>query len=518
MADNEDRADLQEEVDEKVEATEDVAEAVVDDAEVKAAEEETEEKVEEEAADTEEKAEEEDAEVDEKAEEDAEEAPEEDAEEVPDEKADSEEPETKDEPEVEAKTVIPIEVEEEVKEAEATEEEVKEADEDPEEKTMMVDVDDQEDEAEKSGHMMDEDEEKGGMVSVSLPRDPRERRAVLLRMVAATNREMGGEESARPMSEEEMRRKRRDDFLRRMGMKTEEIAKLSDDAIYCAIEGKALETSEPCAFCRGGCVKEDQLPSLLDVAMAAEAELKGEVFDLGYSAQDDLFVLDLKRADGTSIETFYTGEGKHAGWYLLNQELVDAAGVEGKDAWAAPKVISIEQAEKVALESVEGKSMGAVPAMFEGFDAYAIEVDGVDGKSYDVYVGLEGEVLGYDSYDDNPTDEEIKALEAEIELKREFTSERREELAEEGKAMPDGSFPIVTADDLKNAIQAVGRAKDIAAARAHIKKRAKALDREDLLPDSWKGTKSDDAEPRDDSMQAALMEFELLREQLDNEL
>lgn len=39
--------------------------------------------------------------------------------------------------------------------------------------------------------------------------------------------------------------------------------------------------------------------------------------------------------------------------------------------------------------------------------------------------------------------------------------------------------------DLKDAIRSVGRAKDPAAARRWIKKRAKELGKESLLPESW---------------------------------
>lgn len=76
-------------------------------------------------------------------------------------------------------------------------------------------------------------------------------------------------------------------------------------------------------------------------------------------------------------------------------------------------------------------------------------------------------------------------IEEDIEEKREFTSEQREEMAGEGTAMPDGSFPIANEEDLRNAIQAHGRAKDIEKAKAHIKKRARALGLEDLIPSEW---------------------------------
>lgn len=69
---------------------------------------------------------------------------------------------------------------------------------------------------------------------------------------------------------------------------------------------------------------------------------------------------------------------------------------------------------------------------------------------------------------------------------REFSPKMREQLAKKGFALPDGSYPIVNVEDLKNAIQAIGRAKNPAIAKRHIKKRAKALGKYDLIPESWK--------------------------------
>jgi hypothetical protein len=67
---------------------------------------------------------------------------------------------------------------------------------------------------------------------------------------------------------------------------------------------------------------------------------------------------------------------------------------------------------------------------------------------------------------------------------------KREDLAKTGEAMKDGSFPIKNVEDLKNAIQAHGRAKDIAAAKKHITKRARALGKYNLIPAEWKNAKT----------------------------
>jgi hypothetical protein len=70
--------------------------------------------------------------------------------------------------------------------------------------------------------------------------------------------------------------------------------------------------------------------------------------------------------------------------------------------------------------------------------------------------------------------------------KRDPSTAVRERMAEAGTAMPDGSFPIANATDLRNAIQSVGRAKDYSAAKEHIIRRARALGMINTLPEDWK--------------------------------
>jgi len=81
---------------------------------------------------------------------------------------------------------------------------------------------------------------------------------------------------------------------------------------------------------------------------------------------------------------------------------------------------------------------------------------------------------------------DMKDAEPEL-AKKDYSDAERADMAEAGQALPGGGFPIKTVKDLRNAIQSIGRAKDPAQAKAHIKTRAKALGREDLIPDNWKG-------------------------------
>jgi hypothetical protein len=205
-----------------------------------------------------------------------------------------------------------------------------------------------------------------------------------------------------------------------------------------------------------------------------------------------MFVIDVKCEDGTCIEVFLTGEGDELGWLRVDESLV-----EGKSAEEL-NIISSSDAEAVAVKAFDdmeldtlAEVMGIMVDVFADEDVYVVELDS-DKKSFDFYVSVEGKVLGYDEYDtiedfayDMSEEEEIKALEAELEIKRMYSREQREAMAESGEAMEDGSFPIADEADLKNALAAFQRAKDVDAAKAHIAKRAKELGLEEMLPEGF---------------------------------
>ena len=101
--------------------------------------------------------------------------------------------------------------------------------------------------------------------------------------------------------------------------------------------------------------------------------------------------------------------------------------------------------------------------------------------------GVDYTVDDYEEEDEVTKAEDVLFGETEGDIfKAEFSEKQRKKLAKEKEAMPDGSYPIRNVSDLKNAIQAVGRAKNPAKTKAWIKKRAKQLGKEDLLPETWK--------------------------------
>lgn len=307
-----------------------------------------------------------------------------------------------------------------------------------------------------------------------------------------------------------MRKRMRNRRMASMGMKS---ADFDENAFVCSFERKVYPGgSGVCENCPGGCAPEGKLPGLLEVEGIAEDMFSGKVLDSGYSDEADLYVIDIERKDGKTIEAFFEGSSAEClGWHLLDQDIMSQKAAEMNSA----SIINFSDAAEIATKTIEGHVIGVDPDIFEGFDSYAVEIEGLNGKSYDVYVSLDGEVLGYDEYSAEEA-EEIEAEAAEIALKRAYSEESRMEMAKRGTALPDGSYPIADEADLRNAIQAYGRAKDKEAAKAHIIKRAMALGKEDLIPENWvpkkvaekfaEGEKTADA----DDFMATLMEFEML--------
>jgi hypothetical protein len=167
-------------------------------------------------------------------------------------------------------------------------------------------------------------------------------------------------------------------------------------------------------------------------------------------------------------------------------------GTKNKD-W---KEVALGVLTKAAVNDIEGSSEDT----FEKGEDDELE------KAEDIILGDEFEKGdsaddGVDyTVDDEEEEDMDEVTKAELLLlgddygvfeKAEFSEKQRKSLAKKKEAMPDGSFPIRNTSDLKNAIQAVGRAKDQAKAKAWIKKRAKALGKEDLLPDTWKANTND---------------------------
>lgn len=379
---------------------------------------------------------------------------------------------------------------------------------------------------EKGGYMMMMEEEKpkkkGGM---SLPEDmlmdeeeqEEETASIPTKKKGEMNVEIETEDEEEDDEEEEedapmgvdldAARKRR---LMSMGEKSAEYGR---NAYMCAVERKVYPGgASVCDDCPGGCVAEKGMPGLLSVEGIAESMFDGKVLDSGYSSDADMFVVDVQAKDGRAVEVFVDGTTAEVlGWHKL-----DETSFEQKSALDSMMVIDFHEAADIAVKSIQGSVVAVEPDIFEGFDAYAVEIEGIDGKSYDVFVSLDGEVLGYDKYEPEEA-QDIEAEAAEIALKRAFSEDERTKLADEGMALPDGSFPIKSEDDLKNAIQAYGRAGDKEAAKRHIMKRARAMGMEKLIPSNWISSTEEKTAELPEDIKASLIEFELLANEVEEQ-
>lgn len=80
---------------------------------------------------------------------------------------------------------------------------------------------------------------------------------------------------------------------------------------------------------------------------------------------------------------------------------------------------------------------------------------------------------------------EAGKVDAPLAFKRDYSQAQRNEMAANGHAKPDGSFPIETREDVINAVHDWGRAGSSASDKTHIIKRARAIGALDALPDDW---------------------------------
>jgi hypothetical protein len=127
---------------------------------------------------------------------------------------------------------------------------------------------------------------------------------------------------------------------------------------------------------------------------------------------------------------------------------------------------------------ISGATIVAIPAFQEAYIAIGNPPDDWQAE------------LGSDDLNDVGDDAEM-SLADEF---RQYEAEQRRVMARKGQALPDGSFPIADEEDLANAIRAIGRASDPEAAKAHIKKRARALGKTDIIPADWANLTADGEE------------------------
>ena len=128
----------------------------------------------------------------------------------------------------------------------------------------------------------------------------------------------------------------------------------------------------------------------------------------------------------------------------------------------------------------------------QDLEAQGKSVNGMSDRDQALVASLIERVGSHRSRRDAELSARSEAIMARVESFGYVPKKSREQAAEKGEALPDGSYPIRNENDLKNAIKAYGRAKesDKSKVRKHVMKRARSLGKADMIPTDWKNAAS----------------------------
>lgn len=323
--------------------------------------------------------------------------------------------------------------------------------------------------------------------------------------VEETDDDEGGEEDEEDDSSEDSESlldKFRKARLQQIGVKSLDVGQ---HGYKCAMDAKVYAGgTPPCADCAGGCFGTKGQVTLLHAEGISQTLVKGDVLDSAFIKDADMFVTAIRRKDGKIFDIYVDSAGEIRGHNLVDSSTIYDPNVDDLT------MVTFDEAANIAMMHLQRKDSEVVsiqPAAFEGHEAYVVDIQCKTGESYDIFVGLDGTLLGYETLQE-PDIEEIEAEAAEIALKTAYPQAVRNELAKAGIAMPDGSFPILGHNDLMNSVQASKRAVNQKDVREHIILRAKTIGYEASVPPSW-------VEVGSQELQGSLEEFGRLLEELD---
>jgi len=291
-------------------------------------------------------------------------------------------------------------------------------------------------------------------------------------------------------------------------------------AAEAGIESKSLEDDE----FEEGAYDVITATDAVDIALKSletELGLTGDVvrIDSDILDDDDVYVVEVNGSDGMSYDVFVGLDGNYAGYQPYTQDEVEE--IEAEAAEIALKRAYSEESRMTLAESGMAMPDGSYPIKDVADLRNAIRAYGraKDKPATKKHIMKRAEALGASDLIPANWMDEGKSLDDEVEVKRDYSEDQRMAMAKAGEAMEDGSFPIKDKNDLMNAIQSLGRAKDTEAAKAHIIKRAMDLGAEDMIPVNWvpKKVQTQFAAEKSDDIQflKSLMEFEILAQEVD---
>lgn len=133
-----------------------------------------------------------------------------------------------------------------------------------------------------------------------------------------------------------------------------------------------------------------------------------------------------------------------------------------------------------------------IPHVTAGYDHAAADLSFTGPVVFDALRVAIGEMSTDIALTGAPGTQKEESVDPEVETKRAVSTEKREEMAKRGMAMPDGAYPMETIGDLSNAIKAYGRCpeEERPKLRKLIMKNARRLGAMNMIPKDWSESKS----------------------------
>lgn len=200
---------------------------------------------------------------------------------------------------------------------------------------------------------------------------------------------------------------------------------------------------------------------------------------------------------------------------LLDQ--LDEAGDVTMAKAAIDEICDLIVHEATVLKSAAADEVVSMEGLQEALEALESFTEPDDeGGGPDGYEGMEDDAAAYaaamQEQEEALVDRVVSKLVSGDLFKRFFSQEEREDLADEGAAMDDGSYPIETRKDVINAVRLSGMGNQPHdKIKAHIIRRARAVDAEDLIPESWTTTTKAAASDAEGMIPATLLQAEITK-------
>ena len=239
-------------------------------------------------------------------------------------------------------------------------------------------------------------------------------------------------------------------------------------------------------------------PSATEVAAKAVelAKVAGDVN--AWAAQIEPAIAALKAAHAEEVEKAKKPKGGHK---TDNKQDNDDAQDEGKaqdksddqsdeeddskegdktaDKAAAPELAQVWRAKDGSIHETEEAAKAANEAL-KAAEAEAAKAEAAKAAAAPAMEVLSEITKVLDKREGKPAEGEVE--------KADYNSKDRKKMADSGEAMKDGSFPIKTAQDVKNAVKDWGRTGSKSSVKRHIIRRAKAIGATSSLPSDWPGS------------------------------